>query len=66
MGVRNINSADILLNDYPLTLLDLTRRGQVKFTGHVHEHHRAKLRHLREQELNIINKRNPDIPFTTQ
>ncbi|KZS14035.1 Uncharacterized protein APZ42_020662 [Daphnia magna] len=65
-GVRNINSADILLNEFPLTLLDLTQKGRIRFSGNVHEHYRCKQRHAREQEFNIIQRRQPNIPFSTE
>lgn len=66
-GVRNINSSDILLNEFPLTMLDLSRKSKaVKFTGYGHEHHRSKNRQSREQEFNLIQRRPPDIPFTTE
>lgn len=67
-GSRSISSADILLNELPLTLLDLTRKdgGVYKFTGHFHEHYRARQRQSREQEFNIIQRRNPETPYTAQ
>lgn len=65
-GVRDINCADILLNEFPLTLLDLSQRGKIKFSGNVHEHYRSKQRHAREQEFNIIQRREPNIPFSTE
>ena len=67
-GLRNINSADILLNEFPLTLLDLSQKGKarIRISGFVHEHYLCKQRHSREQEFNIIQRRQPDIPFTTE
>lgn len=65
-GVRNINSADIMLNEFPLTLLDLSQKGKVKFSGNVHEHYRSKQRHAREQEFNIVQRRQPNLPFSTE
>lgn len=64
-GSRNINSAGILLNKFPLTLVDLSHKGRVKFSGYLHEHYRRKQRQLRQQEYNIIENHEPDVLFTT-
>lgn len=61
-----MNSADIMLNEFPLTVLDLSQKGKVKYSGNVHEHYLSKQRHSREQEFNIVQRRQPNLPFTTE
>lgn len=54
------------MNEFPLTLLDLTRKGRIKFSGHVHEHYLNREKHSREQEFNIIQRKQPDVYFPTK
>jgi len=67
-GLRNINSTDILLNKFPIAMLDISNKsnGIIKFSGYVHEHYRRKQRQIRQQELNIMQRKQHDIPFTTE
>lgn len=63
---KNINPSDILLNRLPVTLLDLSDKGTVKFSGYLHDHYRRKQKQYRQQELNILQQKQHDIPFTTE
>lgn len=65
-GNRTMNAADIILNHSPVTLVDLNRKGQVRFSGYIHEHYRRKQSQLRQQEYNIMHSLQPDTLFTTE
>ena len=63
---KSVKPSDILLNQLPVAVLDLSRKGTIKFSGYLHEHYRWKQRQCRQQELNILQQKQYDIPFTTE